>query len=140
MEISANRQKVFTFFEKVLKERDKFQSVVLKISEFGLVQMTRKRSGQTLMQQLTDECFHCNGLGFIISIQSNSYTILRAMKQEIQMHKAKKIEIQINHEVFNFLTTKEYDAILQLESNLGCEITLLSKKDSAPHNYKIEIN
>ena len=56
MGIIANRQKVFSFFEKVLKERDKFQSVVLKISEFGLVQMTRKRSGKTLVQQLTSAC------------------------------------------------------------------------------------
>src|SRR5690606_34208443 len=54
MTIAGNRQKLFKFFEKTLKERDKFQSVVLKISEFGIVQMTRKRSGKSLVQQLTN--------------------------------------------------------------------------------------
>ncbi len=48
MSSGANKQKLFRHFEKMLKEKDKFQSVVLKISEFGLVQMTRKRSGITL--------------------------------------------------------------------------------------------
>ncbi|HZW61218.1 MAG TPA: Rne/Rng family ribonuclease, partial [Candidatus Babeliales bacterium] len=67
MASSANRHKLFTVFEKTLRERDKFQSVVLKISEFGLVQMTRKRSGKTLVQELTDDCPTCEGSGFVKS-------------------------------------------------------------------------
>ncbi len=53
MASSNYKQKLFKFLEKTLKERDKFQSVVLRVSEFGLVQMTRKRSGKTLVSQLT---------------------------------------------------------------------------------------
>ncbi len=49
MAIPSNRQKLFNFLEKTLREQDKFQSVVLKVSEFVLVQMTRKRSGKTLI-------------------------------------------------------------------------------------------
>ncbi|HSW73890.1 MAG TPA: Rne/Rng family ribonuclease, partial [Candidatus Limnocylindria bacterium] len=60
MATSNNRQRLFRHFEKILKERDKFQSVVLKVSEFGLVQMTRKRSGKTLVQQLTENCSCCS--------------------------------------------------------------------------------
>ena len=62
MASGANKQKLFKFFEKTLSERDKFQSVVLKISEFGLVQMTRKRSGITLVQQMMQKCHNCKGL------------------------------------------------------------------------------
>jgi len=63
MASSGNRQKVFSFLKKILKERDKFQSVVLKISEFGLVQMTRKRTGKTLVNELTNDCQHATVSG-----------------------------------------------------------------------------
>src|SRR5438477_9906687 len=83
MAIVANRQKVFSSFEKILRERDKFQSVVLKISEFGLVQMTRKRTGKTLVNELTDSCQTCNGLGFVKSHQTEVYNILRAIESTL---------------------------------------------------------
>ena len=125
MGIIANRQKVFSFFEKILKERDKFQSVVLKISEFGLVQMTRKRSGKTLVQQLTSDCHTCHGFGFVKSYQTESYEILRAVHDELQtLPDNKKIEIHVNPHIFNYITSIEYDAILKLEKMYKIKITL----------------
>ncbi|HSC25594.1 MAG TPA: Rne/Rng family ribonuclease [Candidatus Babeliales bacterium] len=141
MGIIANRQKVFSFFEKILKERDKFQSVVLKISEFGLVQMTRKRSGKTLVQELTTDCPTCHGLGFIKSYQTESYAILRAVKDELKtISPGKKIGLQINTQVFNYITSVEYDAILKLENSYNIKITLLSNKELPVDKYKIEKN
>ncbi len=136
---ASNRQKVFSFFEKILKERDKFQSVVLKISEFGLVQMTRKRSGKTLVQQLTNDCSTCHGLGFVKSYQTESYEILRAVHDEmITLPTGKKIEIHLNSHIFNYITSIEYDAILKLENIYNVKITLLSSKDLPVDTYKIE--
>ena len=89
MATPANRQKLFKFFERMLKERDKFQSVVLKITEFGLVQMTRKRSGKTLLQELTQPCLCCKGLGYSKSIQTICYTLLPEIKQKLYHHKNK---------------------------------------------------
>jgi ribonuclease G len=139
MSSSTNKQKVFSFFEKILKERDKFQSVVLKISEFGLVQMTRKRTGKTLVNELTNDCSTCHGLGFVKSYQTESYAILRAVQNELKtMPQTSKIEIQINNHIFNYLTSIEYDAILKLENSFNGKITLLSNKDMAVDKYKIE--
>lgn len=139
MGIAANRQKVFIFFEKILKEQDKFQSVVLKISEFGLVQMTRKRSGKTLVQQLTNDCPTCHGSGFIKSYQTESYALLRAIRDEIStLSGGKKIEIHINPHVFSYITSVEYNAVLTLENSCNVKITLSSNKDIAVDKYKIE--
>ena len=138
MAVTANRQKVFSFFEKILKERDKFQSVVLKISEFGLVQMTRKRSGKTLIQQLTTDCPTCHGSGFIKSYKTESYSILRSLRDSLKTVTSKKLEIQINPHIFNYLTSIEYDAILKLEKFFDIKITLLSNKEIAVDKYKIE--
>jgi Ribonuclease G/E len=121
----SHRQKLSRFLEKTLKERDKFQSVTLKISEFGLVQMTRKRSGKTLVQQLTNVCSSCNGSGFVKSIPSISYQILRQAREEIQAKKLSgPISLSISSNVFDYLVNNEYRSIIILEKQLGCKVIL----------------
>jgi ribonuclease G len=140
MAIPANRQKLFQFFEKILRERDKFQSVVLKISEFGIVQMTRKRSGKTLIQQLTSRCPTCKGLGFIRSIQAESHTVLRHLKQDLLTKKIEKqIAFVVPPHIFGYITSAEYNAILSLEKSFNCKITLVSESSLGAAEYKIKI-
>lgn len=123
----SNRQKLFKFFEKTLKEQDKFQSVLLKISEFGLVQMTRKRSGKTLARQLTDPCAHCSGSGLTPSVQAESYALLRVLTQELESKKIKGDNtIRLNPAIFDYISRTEYNTILNFEKELGGKITLES--------------
>ncbi len=142
MASSTNRQKLNRFFEKELKERDKFQSVVLKVSEFGLVQMTRKRSGKTLIHQLMRSCSDCKGLGFVKSTENESYTILRALDEELS-HKSEEttsVTLTVHPAVFNYITTTEYNAILDLEKRFGVKIMLISKEVPALHTYKLTLS
>lgn len=139
MASGTNKQKLFRFFEKTLRERDKFQSVVLKISEFGLVQMTRKRSGITLLQQLMHKCPDCKGLGYVKSLETETHEILRHLQEKLKEHKGgKEIFIRLNDQIFNHLTSVEYNAILSLEKTYTCKITLVSDKTLGTNQYKIE--
>lgn len=139
MESPADRKKLFEFFEKILKKKDKLQSVVLKVSEFGLVQMTRKRSGKTLVQQLTHACTECHGLGFVKSIQTEVFAILTQVMQTLKEHRFKKeITLCVHPNVFEHLINKEYNSILELEKTGHCKITLESTEHLGTHQYKIE--
>jgi ribonuclease G len=139
MASGANKQKLFRFFEKTLREGDKFQSVVLKISEFGLVQMTRKRSGITLLQQMMQKCNCCKGLGYIKSIETESQLILRQLQEKLKDHKlGDQISLRVNSEIFEHLTNIEYNAILSLEKLFKCKITLISDKNLSINQFKIE--
>lgn len=139
MASTANKQKLYRFFEKTLKERDKFQSVVLKVSEFGLVQMTRKRSGKTLIQQLTNQCSNCHGMGFIKSMPNESYAILRKLKQELESKKTGgNITLAVHPTIFHYITNVEYNSILYLEKNYKCKITLVSKEQCNISTYKVD--
>ncbi len=141
MASGANRQKLFKFFEKTLREHDKFQSVVLKVSEFGLVQMTRKRSGKTLVQQLTDTCKACHGNGFVNSLETQAYQVLNKLEVNLADYKqSKEVTISLAPDVFNFITSSEYNAILHFEKQFGFKITLESQKELAYDQYKIEKN
>lgn len=139
MALAGNRSKVFRFFEKILRERDKFQSVVLKISEFGLVQMTRKRSGKTLQQLLTDTCTSCHGLGFIRSVQADAYEVLRDITTQMQNHSPQAVcTIELHPEVFDYISKTEYNAVLALEKEFSTKITLSVNNRIARGEYHLE--
>lgn len=138
MATSSNRQKLFHFFEKMLKERDKFQSVVLKISEFGLVQMTRKRSGKTLMQQLLQTCPTCNSLGMVKSLQTAAYELFFNIQETLKTKINIKIVLATLHtDLFDYVSSIEYNAILSLEKRFHCKITLESTPALRMNEYKI---
>ena len=63
MEQAANRAKVAKRFREALA-RDKTRTQVLDISGLGLMEMTRKRSGEGLLESLSDICSDCSGRGF----------------------------------------------------------------------------
>lgn len=139
MATSSNRQKLFNFLEKTLRDHDKFQSVVLKVSEFGLVQMTRKRSGKTLMQKLMNNCPCCRGLGVIKSLQTNSFYILRELKEFLNKSKSlKNVTLSINPEMFDYIASVEYNSLLDLEKQNKAKITLLTDNNLIPTQYKIK--
>lgn len=136
---SSNRQKLFKHFEKTLKERDRFQSVVLKISEFGLVQMTRKRSGKTLIQQMLESCSCCHGSGFVKSVPTEAYMLLRTIKARLSSGNTKgSITVKLHEKLFDYLIATEYNALLNLEKNYGCKITLVKSNMSALNQHSIE--
>ncbi len=139
MSSSSNRQKLSRTLERCLKEKDKFQSVTLKISEFGLVQMTRKRSGKTLLQQLTNVCATCSGCGFLKSVPTMSFQILSAIKEEIRSKGlTETLTLTVSSKVFDYLIHQEYQSILQLEKVLNCKIMVESseKFDDSQHTIK----
>ena len=68
MEIKANRAEVAKAFREALS-RDKTRTQVFDISELGLVEMTRKRIGEGLLESLSSTCPHCEGRGRVIDTE-----------------------------------------------------------------------
>jgi len=139
MRKDSNRQKLFRLFEKTLKEQDKFQSVVLRVSEFGIVQMTRKRSGKTLQQELTDDCSSCHGRGYIKSLETEAHAILRKLQEDVQQSDhSPTVTLYINQPMFDHITNIEYDALLTLEKQYRTSITLATDNTLSRGQYKIQ--
>lgn len=123
MATATNKNKLFSFFEKALKEAgDKSQSVVLKISEFGLVQMTRKRTGKTLSQHLKECCKDCNGTGSIKSLPTKIYEVFRTLEKFINSknyNDYKGCFIIVNRFLASYIIDLEYETLLSLEKKYG---------------------
>jgi ribonuclease E len=71
MEIRANRAAVVDTFRDALA-RDKTRTQVFDISELGLVEMTRKRIGEGLVESLSETCPSCGGRGFVFDPELTS--------------------------------------------------------------------
>ncbi len=65
MEVKANRDNVVRSFRDALS-RDKTRTQVFEISELGLVEMTRKRIGESLLESVSGACPECDGRGVIV--------------------------------------------------------------------------
>lgn len=130
MASAGNRHKLFTFFEQTLRQHDKSQSVVLKISEFGLVQMTRKRSGKTLRQNLTEQCTSCHGMGVVKALSARAYELLRALEKFIETNR-KGIEclIATPPAIATYLIDVEYNALLSIEKQYKVKIVVRGNED-----------
>jgi ribonuclease G len=136
----ANREKLVEAFEHQLKLYDKFQSVVLNVSAFGLVQMTRKRSGKTLQQKLTSSCTSCHGTGWRFSVRTQSYEILHKAAHKLKLLGTQKdIIFTVHPEVFDFISSIEYNSILVLEKERACNIVFKSDVAYAMDQFTIEI-
>ncbi|MBI2712620.1 MAG: Rne/Rng family ribonuclease, partial [Bdellovibrio sp.] len=79
MEKDENKQRVYRALEDALS-RDRARPTILKISELGLVEMTRKRTRDTIVRTLCESCTHCEGKGFVKAKQTVAYEILRELE------------------------------------------------------------
>lgn len=135
---ASNRQKLSRFLEKTLKERDKFQSVTLKVSEFGLIQMTRKRSGRTLVQNLTEECCVCHGNGFLKSAATEAYQVLSGVSRDVKRNPPQgRMTLSVGSRVYHYLLNTEYSAVLHLEKQVGQKIELLCNDNFDGAQYQL---
>jgi len=76
MDNEQHREELYTAFQESTR-KDKSRINILKLSEFGLVQMTRKRSCENLSQMMCEPCFYCGGDGVIKSQRTICYEIFR---------------------------------------------------------------
>ena len=103
MDKEGNRRKVWDAFQKALS-RDRARTNVTKISELGLVEMTRKRTRESLVQLLTEPCPTCEGAGVVKSVDTVAYEILREVRRSGMIVDNEKIEIECAPRVAEILS------------------------------------
>ena len=120
MERPSNRDKVYNALQEALTE-DRSRTNILKISELGLVEMTRKRVRESLSSTLSETCPYCEGTGRIKTPASVNYEILRAIEREARGRKGEVVVIA-NPDVGNRLIEEEQDTLEKLEKRLKIQI------------------
>lgn len=138
MEKMENREKVF----RALKEassKDKAKTHILRMSELGLIEMTRKRTRKNLSRLLSEPCFYCEGMGTLKSKKTICFEIFRDLEREPAPFSSKdnSIYISVNPEIDNVLKEEEQQSIMELEKKINKRIIILSQKNFHLEQYEI---
>src|SRR5918999_2055743 len=137
MEKEGNRKKVYEALKNALK-KDKARTNILKISELGLVEMTRQRTRESLENQLLSPCPHCDGRGRIKSSVTIAYDILRAIKkQQVSLENGKNIVLRLHPTVANFLYDEKANSLEALEREINHKIIIKVSEDLRHQQYEI---
>jgi len=136
MEKAENREKVFNALKEHLR-KDKAKTNVLKISELGLVEMTRKRTRESLCKTISEECPYCEGTGRIRSRYSICYDILRELKRLHNQSNGNKVLIHVHEDVADILLNEEAQMVDLLQIETGHEIIIRPAKDLHIEQYEI---
>jgi ribonuclease G len=124
MEKAANRKAVLDALKEALR-KDKARSNVTNISELGLVQMTRKRTRESLEQLFTTPCPHCRGTGRQRAIESLAYDALRrVIREAADVAGSAPLALHTHPEVAAFLVDHQARNLLALERMVGRAVTV----------------
>lgn len=139
MERKENKEKVYKALEHALKQ-DRSRTTILKVSELGIVEMTRKRISESLNKVLCQSCPYCEGRGEIKSAATICYEIFREI-QKFAKHipnKKKKICVNAHHDVANMLFNEETHYLSKIENEL--DKTIIIKTDKNLHIEQYEVS
>ncbi|MBI4126632.1 MAG: Rne/Rng family ribonuclease [Deltaproteobacteria bacterium] len=128
MERADHRTKVYNALKEALKA-DRARTTITKISEFGLVEMTRKRTREDLRRQLTNPCHYCEGRGYLKSPTTVCYEIFRDILREVRSLPEKQIIVSCHPTVANVLYDEERTFLEVLEKQINRRITIKSLND-----------
>ncbi len=132
MEKTENKETVYQFLLECLK-KDRAKTNVLPISELGLVEMTRKRTRDTLTRLMCRQCPYCEGTGIIKTPSSVSYELIRELSKVAKNSEGQKIYIYAHPEVTAELCGENSELIEIIEKMIKKPIVIRSE-----NNYHIE--
>ena len=137
MEKRANRDRVFLSLKENLS-KDKAKTHILRMSELGLIEMTRKRTRENLNRLLSEPCFYCEGLGSLKSKRTLCFEIFRDLEREAANSMGgDRIYVEVNPEIDSILKEEEQESIIDLEKRLDRRIIILAKADFHMEQYEI---
>jgi ribonuclease G len=113
-----HRRQVLRSLEKAL-ERDHAKTSISEVSALGLVQMTRKRTRESLEHTLCSACPTCNGRGTLKTPETVCYEIFREIMREVRQFDAQQLLVLASQEVVDMLLDEESTSVAELEEFIG---------------------
>lgn len=121
MQQEQHKEQVTTALEKALKS-DPAKTSVTTLSSLGLVEMTRKRTRESLEHILCESCPTCEGRGYIKTATTVCYEIFREILREARQFDARELLVLASLDVTDLLLDEESDSLAELQEFIGVPI------------------
>lgn len=131
-----HRRQVLRTLERSLV-KDHAKTTVYDFSPLGLVEMTRKRTVESLERQLCEPCITCNGRGTLKTSETVTYEIFREITRAVRQFDADQLLVIASTLVVNRITDEESAAVAELEEFLGKSIRFQADEHYSQEQYDV---
>ena len=131
-----HREQVLAAFRKELA-RDRVKTTAGGFSQLGLVEMTRKRTRESLAHMLCEPCEACGGLGLVKTARSVAYDVLREILREARQFTPREIRIVSSPQVIELFLDEESQHLAGLSDFIGKRISLQAEPAMGQGQYDI---
>ena len=138
--IDMRRDRHRRIIERTLRDavkRDRARTKILRISPFGLIEMTRQRVRPSLKRSVFKECPSCGGAGLVKSAESMSIEVIRKLMMASQGTRVAKITVTVEEDVATYLNNRKRRELARLEDENELVIIVIGREGIAPEHLDI---
>lgn len=139
--IDMDDQKHRRQVERTLRDElrdDRARIQLGRISEFGLLELSRQRLGSSLFETITQPCQHCHGTGYVKSVEVCTMSIFRAIRNAAIEKQTKVIYVYTSSQVISHIANFKRKELLVTEANYKVNIFLHQDEDVGSAGFKIK--
>jgi ribonuclease G len=136
MDSDEHRAAVLEEFKRALA-RDRTRMTLNGFTQLGLVEMTRKRTRESLAHVLCEPCPTCEGRGEVKTARTVCYEILREILREARAFNAREYRILASHAVSDLFLEEESGALAMLSDFIGKPISMQAESSYSQEQYDI---
>jgi ribonuclease E len=121
--------------ERAMREavrRDRARTKILRISQFGLIEMTRQRIRPSLKRSVYQDCPYCRGMAQVKTVESMSIEVMRMLQLNAHRPGVARIEVRVAQEVASYLLNKKRREIARLEEEGDIQVSVTGVAGGAP--------
>ncbi|OGQ30273.1 MAG: ribonuclease G [Deltaproteobacteria bacterium RIFCSPHIGHO2_02_FULL_50_15] len=132
----ANRDKVFHAFKEHLRF-DRARTTMTKITDLGLIEMTRKKTHESLAMTLCEPCFYCEGRGYLKSKATISHEIFRELYRNLTDYFSDHLTIHVHSTIADLILEEERVNMEEFERKTGKKLAIKPREDFHMEQFEI---
>ncbi len=140
--IGMERRRYNDQVEQRLKDalkHDRARTHVGRMSEFGLIEMSRQRLRASVHDTQHEPCATCHGHGWIYRPEAHALMVIRALECEVGNYRGCRFRVQVPQTCATHLSEVMWRAIHQLETQFEVRIEIQATTDPLPDHYALEV-
>jgi ribonuclease G len=123
MEEEEHRKNVLALLEQSM-QKDHSRHQIMPLSPLGLVEMTRKRTRESLQQVLCEDCPSCDGRGFLLTAETVCFEVFREVNRQSRQFDFEQAMVLAHQSVIELLLDEQAPSLAKLEAQTGKSIRL----------------
>jgi len=131
-----NRRRIENILREELKE-DRARSKILRMSRFGIVEMTRQRVRPSLVSSTFQSCPHCGGTGHVKSDESQSLSVMRTLRLAANDERVSRIELTVSQTVADHILNDRRDELSELAQSCQTAIRVRGGASLAAGEFRL---